>query len=104
MSTENVELVRRCYELWHSRDWTALPEVCDPEVEVDLSRNVFNPGVYRGYAGMERWVAAVDEIWSEFRVVPTDFVHTADKVVTEVMVHGKGKGSGVDVEMRLFNV
>jgi hypothetical protein len=26
----------------------------DPDVVLDLSRNIFNPGVYRGYAGLEQ--------------------------------------------------
>jgi hypothetical protein len=31
MSQENVEIVRRCYELWDSRQWSAIPELFDPD-------------------------------------------------------------------------
>ena len=104
MSQENVEIIRRCYELWHSREWSAIPELFDPDIEIDLSRNVFNPDVYHGHAGVERYVRAVEEVWDNFRVVPKEFIDAGDKVVTAVTLHGQGKGSGVDVEMELFNI
>ena len=72
MSRPDVEVVRRCYELWERRNWSAIPEIFDPDVEIDLSRNVFNPDVYRGHAGVERYLRAVEEIWDDFRVVPTE--------------------------------
>jgi ketosteroid isomerase-like protein len=104
MSQENVEIVRRCYELWESRDWSAIPEVFDPHVEIDLSRNIFNPDVYQGHAGVERYVRVVEEVWDDFKVVPAEFIDAGDNVVTAVTVRGKGKGSGVDVKMDLFNI
>ena len=104
MSQANVETVRRCYRLWENRDWLAIPEIFDPEVEIDLSRNVFNPDVYHGHAGVETYVRAVEEVWDNFRVVPMEFIDTGDRVVTGVTLHGKGKESGVDVTMQLFNV
>jgi hypothetical protein len=39
-----VKRVRKC----------RLPELLDPEVVIDLSRNVFHPDVYRGYDGVRR--------------------------------------------------
>jgi ketosteroid isomerase-like protein len=98
MSQENVEIVRRCYELWRDRDWSAVPEVLDPEFELDLSRNVFNPNVYHGRGGLERYVGEVDDVWDDFRAAPTEFIDAGDNVVTAVTVRGKGKGSGVDAQ------
>jgi ketosteroid isomerase-like protein len=104
MSQENVEIVRRGYQLWESREWSAIPEVFDPNVEIDLSRNIFNPDVYQGHAGVERYVRVVEEVWDDFKVVPAEFIDAGDNVVTAVTVRGKGKGSGVDVKMDLFNI
>jgi hypothetical protein len=36
--------------------------------------------------------------------VPAEFVGGRDVVVTAVTLHGKGKESGADVQMQLFNV
>jgi len=104
MTQANVEIVRRCYGLWESRDWPAIPEIFDPDIEIDLSRNVFNPGVYRGHAGVETFVRAVEEVWEDFHIVPAEFIDAGDNVVTGITIRGKGKSSGVDATMRLFNV
>jgi ketosteroid isomerase-like protein len=104
MSQANVEIVRRVYQFWDHRDWSKIPELFAPEIELDLSRNVFNPAVYNGHGGLETYLSAVDEIWDDFRVVPAEFVGGGDVVVTAVTLHGRGKESGVDVEMQLFNV
>ena len=104
MSQQNVEIVRRGYELWESRQWSAIPELFDPDIEIDLSRNVFNPDVYHGYAGVRRFVSAVEEVWDEFHVVPLEFIDCGDDVVTAVSLHGKGKGSGVNVKTDSFDI
>ena len=104
MSQENVEMVRRCYALWEQRDWSAIPELFDPDVEIDLSRNIFNPDVYHGHDGVERYVQVVEEVWADFRVVPAEFIDAGEQVVTGVTVQGKGTGSGVEVKMDLFNI
>jgi ketosteroid isomerase-like protein len=104
MFKATVEIVRRVYGFWEERDWSRIPELFDPEIELDLSRNVFNPAVYNGYDGLEAYLRSVDEVWDDFRIVPTEFVAGGDIVVTAVTLRGKGKESGVDVEMKLFNV
>ena len=104
MSQGNVEVVQRCYELMNRRDWESLLEMVDRDIELDLSRNVFNPDVYHGHADLRRYERAVDEVWDEFHGEPTEFVDAGDKVVTAATLRGKGKGSGVEVEMHVFNV
>ena len=104
MSPGNVEIVRRYYEAANRRDWSLLSELVDPDVEIDLSRNIFNPDVYRGYAGFRRFVSAVEEIWDEFGAVPTELIDAGDNVVAALTMHATGKQSGVDVTMILFNI
>ncbi len=109
MSQENVEIVRRCAEAMNTRDLSdelppALLELIDPAVELDLSRNVFNPDVYRGHSGLGRWRNAVIDVWESFHGELEELIDAGDKVVSAVMMRGKGKGSGVDVEMRVFQV
>ena len=62
MSQENVDIVRRCTEALDRREFTKVFEMLDPDVEIDLSRNVFNPDVYRGHSGVERWRDGIDEV------------------------------------------
>jgi ketosteroid isomerase-like protein len=105
MSQENVEVVRRCAEFMNRRDLSQLFELVDPEVEVDLSRNIFNPDIYRGHAGLERWRSGIDDVWDDFRAVIEETIDAGDdKVVAASTIHGTGKGSGVEVKMQLFQV
>jgi ketosteroid isomerase-like protein len=104
MSQENVELVRRCTQFWTERDFSLIPELLDPEVVIDLSRNVFNPDVYRGYEGVKRYVDVVDEMWDRFEAKIEDVIDTGENVVTATRMSGVGRGSGVEVEMQIFQV
>ena len=103
-SPENVDAVRRGYELWNSRDFSSLPEIANPELVIDLSRNVFNPHVYRGYDGFRHLVEAIEEMWEDFEMTPEEFIDAGDRVVTAVRLSGRGRGSGADADMRLFNI
>ncbi len=104
MSQENVEVVRRCYVLMNNRDMSGLEKVADPEAVLDLSRNVFNPGIYLGHDGIRQFNARSEEVWEEFEMRPEEFIDGGDTVVTAVSIFGRGHGSGVPVEMRLFNI
>jgi ketosteroid isomerase-like protein len=103
MSKQNVEIVRLCYELLSNRDFSRAPELWDPDVVLDNSRLVFNPDVYRGYAGLERWAGAVEAVWDDLRLVPRELIDGGEYVVG-APVQGKGKGSGVEVTMQAFAV
>jgi ketosteroid isomerase-like protein len=105
MSEENVEVVRRCHDLWRKRDFERVLELVDPDAVFDLSRNVFNPDVYRGYDGFWRWVESAGQVWDDFEPGPIEFIRAAgDHVVTGVRISGTGRGSQVRVEMNLWQV
>jgi ketosteroid isomerase-like protein len=104
MSEENVEIVRRAYQVLNDRDYSRVAEFLDPDVEFDVSRNVLNPGTYRGHAEFERMVRATDEVWNDFRTEPQELIDGGDHVVVGVRISGTGGGSGVATHMDLFNV
>ena len=104
MSQENVEIVQRCAESLDRREFPQLFEMLDPDVEIDLSRNVFNPDVYRGYSGVERWRDVIDDVWDDFHAMLDELIDAGDDVVTAATIQGKGKESGVDVRMQVFQV
>jgi ketosteroid isomerase-like protein len=104
MSQENVEIVRRAYEAMNNREFSRTPEFLDPDVEFDLSRNILNPDVYRGYAGLERLVGVIEDVWGDFHIEPQELIDAGDCVVARLRVSGKGRGSGVETEMHVFNV
>ena len=89
---ENVELVRRCYGSWTNSDFSAIPEVVDPDL-----------GVYGGLDGLRRFVEQLDEMWERFQIEPEEFIDAGDNVVIAVRMSGKGS-NGVEPEMRLFSI
>ena len=104
MSQENVEIVRRCVELFNSRDFSRVYEWLDPEIEIDLSRNIFNPHIYRGHAGVARWRSGVEEVWDDFSAAADEFIDAGEEVVAAVAMQAKGKGSGVPVKVVFFSI
>ncbi len=99
MSQENVEVVRQLYDANLEGETEAAIELLDPAVRVDMSERVFNPGFYEGHDGYRRLAREIQEVWEDFRVEPLEFIDTGDKVVVSHMVRGRGKGSGVEVEL-----
>jgi ketosteroid isomerase-like protein len=104
MSQANVEIVRRCYRIWDQRDWSQVPGLAAPDVTIDLSRNVFNPDVYHGVEGFYRLVSVIDDVWEHVDQTPTELIDAGDNVVAAVTLRGKGRESGIEVEMQLFAI
>jgi ketosteroid isomerase-like protein len=99
MSQENVEIVRRGYEAFNRSDIEGVIEIADPQVHWDMSERAFNPAVYEGHDGIRRFVEEMNEVWEDFRLEPLEFIDAGDKVVVSHLIRGRGRGSGVDVEL-----
>ena len=100
MSQEKVAVIRRGYDLWNSGridDWA---EVFHPEIEFRPSGAM--PGlqpVYRGRDGIRQLMADLTEAIEDFRAEPTELVERDEFVGAVLRFVGKGRGSGVPVEM-----
>ena len=92
-----MEIVRRVMSARRSE----FEELLDPDVRLDLSERVFNPGVFDGYDGIMRWRAEIGEVWESYRSEPEEFLDDGDVVVVFTHEYGRGKGSGLEVEQRL---
>ena len=82
-------------------------QAIDPEAEVDLSNwGTKWPGSLH-YHGLEGWTVFWREWlepWDEFAFTRPRVEADADWVVTEVVLDTRGKGSGVPVQWRFFQV
>jgi ketosteroid isomerase-like protein len=83
MSQEKVEVVRRCYELMANREFSAFPKVAHPDLVFDLSRNVFNPGVYRDLDGVLAFLQQADEMWDQLEVRPEELINGGQRGLRE---------------------
>ena len=104
MPEENIEIVRHVYEsrdaLNGPRGDALLSELFDPEVRLDMSRLVFNPAVYRGYAGLAQWARDITEVWASFETTVERYAGSGDLVVAIMRRRGIGRESGIPVEDR----
>jgi ketosteroid isomerase-like protein len=108
MSQENVELIHRAIEVFNEDPASdeAL-SLLDPEVAWE-ENNPFYPGlepVYRGWEGYLRWLQqAVIEPFQEFEIITDRLEDLGDQVLASIRLRGTGRGSGVKVEMEIFQL
>jgi ketosteroid isomerase-like protein len=94
VSEENVEIVRRLIEACNRRDWDAMLETGDPEIEIVTLMS----GTHRGHAGWRRVVEQMAEEVSGFQFVPQDLIDVGqDRVVAVTRWVGTGYTSGIAV-------
>jgi ketosteroid isomerase-like protein len=71
MSQENVEKVLRSYSAWNRRDFDAVLEIGDPEIEWTMFGTTRFPGTdgtYHGHDGVREFWRVFIEPWEEFRI------------------------------------
>jgi len=100
VSQENLEIVRRLYDLVRRGDVAGLVEIISPQFE--LHENVLAPdaAVYHGPDGLKKWLDAGSEAFSDFRFEPERFVERGDWIFAPVHSYGRGKGSGAPFDAR----
>jgi leucyl-tRNA synthetase len=76
----------------------AFAEFARPDMVIDITSNVFNPGTFEGYEGFLRFMDQVDEAWAEFRLEPEEVFEQGDIVVALVRAVATGHGSGVQID------
>ena len=105
MSQENVETVRRLYELLTRGD-DSLLELVDPEFVVDFSRRLIDPFVVR--LDSDALGSLFDEgreTWGELPTwEPEELIDVGDKVLAFIRTAARGKASGVEVDVHVYNL
>jgi ketosteroid isomerase-like protein len=104
MSEENVEIVRHLFAAWNRGDYPSALALIDPEIEVEPRFSGLNQGTYRGHAGLYK---VLEDFWNQFddrRSEVEECIPAGDDVFASVLHHARGRGSGVDVEMRQYQV
>jgi ketosteroid isomerase-like protein len=97
MSQENVEIIQRFYQRYFE---TGEPpwEIVDEEGELYDHDAPDQTGVYRGHAGVRRWLADWDAAWAEWSFELEELIDAGDHVVAVVRMRTKGLGSGVELD------
>jgi ketosteroid isomerase-like protein len=98
MSQENIDLVRRSYELWAARDLDGLLELTDPDVEIHSLLTEAETTSYRGHQGVREWFEALLGVFPDWNGKIEGIRATGDAVVMEVQVDARAVGSGAPVD------
>ena len=90
----NIELVRRVFEVFTTRDIEAMLELCAPEIEFwGPTASFAREGqAYVGHEGMRQYFADVARVWRVLEVVPHDFRDLGDRVLVFGRVYARGEG------------
>ena len=106
MSQENVEITRRAYEAFNRRDFDALLETWDPEIEWHQFTQFPDRAVYRGAEEVrDRFLKQqLVEQFGDFRIDVEEFVDVGDHVVMIGHLVAHGSASGVPVRLRVVNI
>lgn len=99
MSRENVEVVRRVYELWNRGDIGDAGEMLDEHVVWDGYDHLPDAGPRLGADEVQQWAGDFTEAWGEIQVQIERLEDLGDDLVLAlVRMTGRGRGSGAAVE------
>jgi uncharacterized protein len=100
MSQENVEVIRRGFDVWNAGDMEAFREVLDPGVVWQGPEGWPEPGPYAGREAVMRQLEQLRETWDadSFELV-SDFIDVGDRVAVRFIWSGAGHGPGLNLEV-----
>jgi ketosteroid isomerase-like protein len=96
MSQEKVEIVRR-FLLFDVEEALAY---ADPEIVWNPAEESATQGHDAVRASLVRWKSE----WDDYELLPEDFEHMGERVVATVRLRGRGRGSGVKIDARFYEV
>jgi ketosteroid isomerase-like protein len=102
MSQENVETVRRIYEAWANGDFSAGADDLDQHVVFVVSPDFPTFGVFLGRDGVRSYMQDFLEQWERMTVEATHIEAVGDTVLAQVVQHGKGRASGIELDLPHF--
>jgi ketosteroid isomerase-like protein len=96
MSQENVEAIRRAFELWLSGDMDAWLETVDPEVGWDFSNEplIDVPNKGRGRKDFLEVLSTFMGGWNDYKAEVRELIDAGDQVV--VVLHETARMRGTD--------
>ena len=103
MSQENVEILERMYKGWNRSGGVPQLEWIDPEIEVEVPPGLVG-GTYRGHAGFSKLLESFWDAFEEHHIEVEGCIPAGDDVLLTVHYYGRGKTSGVEVNLRDWHI
>ena len=105
MSEANVDLTRQAYATWNTGDleWLLDHMTDDFEFQPGLGFSGLNT-VIRGQEGWRQFAETWREAWEDITVKVERIEDLGDRIVALLTFDGRGRGSGVEVSLRVGHV
>ncbi len=102
MSQENVEIVRRAFAFKVQGLGDPAEALADFDPDVVLTSVEAGPSQGRDAIrdNLERWKSA----WAESEAMAEEFIDAGDRVVVRAYFLARGRGSGIEVDARFYEV
>jgi ketosteroid isomerase-like protein len=104
VTEDDIRLLLDGYEAWNRGEFEVLAEVLDPELEWEPGFGDLNAGVHRGADGFRGFVDSWLESFDDFSIRPELLVQAGDTVVVVAHQHGRGQGSGIELDTQVVHV
>jgi ketosteroid isomerase-like protein len=103
MPRDKVDLVKRFLEAYNRSGVAGIfAELLTPDFEWwPAVAGAYEGGCYQGREGVERFAAAISEVWEELQVIAEEFRDLGDCVLVLGRQVGRGRGSGAQVDAPL---
>lgn len=103
MSQTDVEIVQEVFRAFERADMEAILRRCDENVEITQDAELFDLlGASQrqdGHAGVLKAFAIWPDQWNDFSIEVLTVTDVGAYVMAETVNRGRGKDSGIDVEM-----
>ena len=96
MSEQNVEIVRR----FLAAEMDEALALADPGIVWNPIEESPEQGHDAVRASAVRWKSE----WDDYELIPEDFADMGDCVLATVRLRGRGRGSGIEVDARFFDL
>jgi ketosteroid isomerase-like protein len=105
MSEANVQMLRRAYEAYERGDLDAAVADISPDCEYVAAGTVpGRTGTYRGPDGYRKFVAWLQEEFSDSHARVDALIDAGDSVVVGATLRGQGRQSGIPVTFTFWQV
>ena len=101
MPSERVDIASRGFDAFNRGEFEAVGKLLHTDVVAVVPDSMANAGVYEGRDGFARMLAHWVEPWEELRVEVLELIEEGDAVLAPAVQHGRGRGSGVEISMRV---
>jgi ketosteroid isomerase-like protein len=105
MASENLQLLHATLREVRHDGLRAILDAVHPDIEFEDFPQALEDRHRKGRAGIEDWIASIEQVWEEPRVETEEVAELDDRTLLVVYDFvARAKGSGIEVQQRLSNL